>query len=213
MQYANEAEAKEAICEYGKRMYARALVAGNEGNISCRTGDNEIWITPTMESKGYLTPDMLVKLDLEGRVLSSPYLPSTECRMHIGLYRANPEISSIMHAHPPVSTAFACCRESLPTLLQPEAIMLFGKDIPVTKFATPSTDEVPESVKPYAKTHRALLLGNHGALTWAATIKEAYFLLETLEQYCKIYMLAENAIGSPKPVPDFPSLLALYEKL
>ena len=202
MEYPSENEAKKMICEYGRRMYKRALVSGNEGNLSCRTGENEIWITPTMESKGYLTPEMLVKLDLAGNIKSTPNRPSTESRMHTGLYRENPGITAVVHAHPPVSTACACCGINIPALYQPEAIMLYGKEIPVTPFAMPGTDEVPASVKPYANTHRTLLLGNHGALTWAATMKEAYFLMETLEHYCRIYIIAGKIIGNPRPVPD-----------
>jgi len=201
MEYPNESEAKTLICEYGRRVDARQFTAGNEGNISCRTGQNEVWITPTMESKGYLTPDMLVKLDLDGNVLSSPYLPSTESRMHLGLYKENPRITAAVHAHPPVATAFSCCGEPIPTLLMAEAISLFGKEIAVAPFAVPGTSDVPDSVKPYADKHCVLLLANHGALTWAATLKEAYFLMETLEQYCRIYLLAEKIIGDPGPVP------------
>jgi len=154
-----------------------------------------------MESKGYLEPDMLVRLDLEGNVLSSPYLPSTEAKMHIGLYREDPSITAVIHAHPPVATALACCGQNIPTSLMPEAILWFGEEIAIAPFAEPGTSEVPDSVKPYAKTHRALLLSNHGALTWAATLKEALFMMETLEQYCKIYMVAEKIIGNPNPVP------------
>jgi len=215
MEYPNELDAKTLICEYARRVYARQFVAGNEGNLSCRTGENEIWITPTMESKGYLTPDMLVKLDLAGNVLSTPYLPSSESKMHIGLYNENPNITAVVHAHPPFATAIACCGKSISSLLMPEPILQFGREIAVAPFAMPGTDEVPDSVKPYAKSHRALLLGNHGALTWAATLKEAFFCMEILEQYCKIYMIANKFIGDPNPVPEgsAESLIMYHEKI
>jgi len=195
MEYPSESEAKALICEYGKRIYAKGMAAGNEGNISCRTGENEIWITPTMESKGYLTPDMLVKLDLDGNVLSTPYLPSSEAKMHVGLYNENPFARAVVHAHPPFATAFACGGKNIPATLLPESILLFGKELVVTPYAMPGTNEVPDSIRPYANNRQALLLGNHGALTWAATLKEALFCMEMLEQYCKIYMLSENILG------------------
>ena len=215
MEYLNEIKAKELICEYGKLVYAKGLVAGNGGNLSIRTGPNEMWITPTMESKGRLTPEMLVKLDLDGNILSEPYIPSTESRMHAGLYRENPSVGAVVHAHPPVATAFACLGKNIPVNMLPEAVILFGKELAVTPFAMPGTDDVPLSVKPYAKTHRALLIGNHGALTWAASMKEAYFAMETLEQYCKIYLIAEKLIGSAEFVPaeSIKPLMALHEKL
>jgi len=214
MDYPNEAYAKELICEYSRRIYARQFVAGNEGNISCRTGENEIWITPTMESKGYLTPETLVKLDLEGNILSAPYLPSSESKMHLGLYKENPTITAVIHAHPPVATAYACCGKNISTLLMPEPISLFGEEIVVAPYAVPGTDDVPDSVRQYAKTHRALLLSNHGALTWAATMKEAFFAMEILEQYCYISLIAKNHIGDPNQVPhDSANTLVLNHRM
>ena len=202
MDYPSEFEAKAMICEYARRVYARSFVAGNEGNLSCRTGDNEVWVTPTMESKGFLTPDMLVKLDMEGNVLSEPYFPSSESKMHLGLYKENPSITAVIHAHPPFATAYAICGKNVPATLLPESIFLFGKEIVSAPFAMPGTDEVPDSVKPYARNSKALLLGNHGALTWGTTLKDAYFCMETLEQYCKVYTIASKLIGDPKDVPD-----------
>ena len=201
MKYVCEAEAKELICEYGRRVYAKGLAAGNGGNLSCRTGENEFWISPTMESKGRMTPDMLVKLDLDGNTLSSPYRPSSESGMHIGLYIENPAVGAIIHAHPPVATAFACCGKNISAAILPESILAFGEELIVTPFATPGTEEVADSVKPYAKTHRALLLGNHGALAWAATMKEAFFAMETVEHFCKIYLISENILCGAEHIP------------
>jgi L-fuculose-phosphate aldolase len=167
-----------------------------------------------MESKGFLLPDMLVKLDMEGNVLSAPYVPSTESKMHIDLYRENSRITAVVHSHPPIATAYACFGKNVPTLLLPESISLFGKELVVAPFAMPGTDDVPASVRPYANSHHAVLLANHGALTWAASLKEAYFLMETLEQYCKTYMIADKFIGSPNPVPkDSAGLLIMHHEM
>lgn len=216
MNYPSEFDAKAMICEYGKRLYAMQFVAGNEGNISCRTEENEVWITPTMESKGYLTPDMLVKLDMDGNVLSSPYLPSSESKMHIGLYKENPSITGVVHAHPPFASAFACCGENtIPSFMMPEPTIQFGKEIPIARYATPGTIEVPDSVKPYANKHRAILLANHGALTWAPTLKDAMFTMEKLESYCKTYLIASKFIGNHQMLSDKDTevLLDMHDKL
>ena len=201
MTYASDFEAKEMICEYGRRLYARGFVAGNEGNISCRVGENEIYVTPTMESKGFLNPDMLVKMDLDGNIIGGIYKQSSETKMHIGLYRQDPSIGAVIHAHPTTATAFACRKQPLDASYLPESAILFRMAVPVTEFAIPSTEAVPNSVIPYAKTHRALLLGNHGALTWGEGLKDTWFLMETLEQYCKIY-LAMQQIGDCEPLPE-----------
>ena len=203
MNYPSEYEAKEMICEYGRRLYGLNYVAGNEGNISCRISENEIYVTPTMESKGYLNPDMLVKMNLDGEVIGGMYRQSSETKMHLGLYRQNPAFGAVIHSHPPTATAFACRTIPVKGNLLPESLVMFGEEIPRTEFAMPGTEDVPDSVIPYALTHQALLLGNHGALTWAKTLKEAHFLMETLEQYCKIYLMTlqlGDCIGLPEEV-------------
>ena len=202
MDYPGQLEAKAMLCEYGRRLYDKGFTAGREGNLSCRTGENVVWVTPTMESKGYMDPDMMVKLDLDGNKLEDGYSPSSESKLHLGLYRENSSITAVIHTHPPFATALACCGKNVPTTSMAESIMLFGKELIVTPYATPGTLNVPESVRQYANDHRALLLGNHGALTWAPTMKEAWFYMEMLEQFCKTYLISDRLIGGVKPLPD-----------
>ena len=200
MTYSSE-EAKKLICECGKRLYERGYVAGNEGNISCRISENEIYITPTMESKGYLTPEMLLKMDLEGNILEGTYKPSSESKMHLGLYRANPQTGAIVHAHPTALTAYACRNEPLLTSYLPEIVAVFGKEIPITEFAIPGTEDVPNSILPYAQKGRAVMIRNHGAITFAPTLKAALFYMETVEQYARTYMNMQ-LIGNCHPMED-----------
>lgn len=212
MNYPTDYEAKNLICEFGKRIYARGLVSGNEGNLSCRVGENAVWCTPTMESKGYLNPDMLVKLDLDGNVLAeTTYRPTSECKMHLGLYRENPKIMAVVHAHPLTATAFACCGKPVPAKMLPEAAIIFGTEIGIAQYGTPGTYEIPEAVKPFATTAKCCLLENHGALTWGNSMKEAYFNMETLENYCKVYKAAYLEIGGAHDVPNEDGLTKLLE--
>lgn len=204
MKYISEYEAKSKILETGKRLYARGLVSGNEGNISCRVGESEVWVTPTYESKGFLNEDMLVKLDLQGKVLSSgSYEPSSEVKMHLGIYKEHPGIMAVIHAHPITATAYACCGRNIPADMVPETIPVFGEEIQIIPFGMPGSMELPDHVRPFVKGNRAALLENHGALTWGESLKEAYFNMETLENYCKVYTLAKDVIGSPNRVPEY----------
>lgn len=84
--YLSEKEAKEAILDIGQRMYVRNFVAANDGNISIRTGENEVWATPTGVSKGFMNKKMLVKVDLQGNVLEGTHKPSSELKMHLRAY-------------------------------------------------------------------------------------------------------------------------------
>ncbi|EGL82400.1 class II aldolase/adducin family protein [Caldalkalibacillus thermarum TA2.A1] len=192
--YYSDFEAKKLICEIGKRMYNKNFVAANDGNISVKVGPETIWSTPTGVSKGFMTPDMMVKMDLSGKVLAGKMKPSSEIKMHLRVYQENPEVNAVVHAHPPVATSFAIAGMSLEKPISPEAVVLLGK-VPVASYATPGTEEVPESIAPYCKEYNAVLLANHGALTWGRDIFEAYYRMESLEHYALMLMYSNNIIN------------------
>lgn len=188
-------EAKEQILEIGRRMYQKGFVAANDGNISCRIDNDTILTTPTGVSKGFMDADMIVKMTLSGKVLSGgDYKPSSEVKMHLRAYRENPEIRAVVHAHPPVATSFAIAGIGLDQPILTEAIMSLG-NIPIAKYATPGTDEVPDSIAPFCNGYNAVLLANHGALTWGNSLMQAYYRLESVEMYATIMMYTGNIIG------------------
>lgn len=180
--YLSDDEAKEMICEIGRRVYNKNFVAANDGNISIKVGLNEVWATPTGVSKGFMTPDMLVKVDLTGKVLEGTRKPSSELKMHLRVYLENEEITAVVHAHPQAATAYAMAGIPLDHAYSPEGVILLGK-VPVSPYAAPGTQEVPDSIAPYCKDYNAVLLANHGALTWGRDIIEAYYRMESLEHY------------------------------
>ncbi len=212
--YYSDFEAKKIICEIGKRMYDREFVAANDGNISVKVSDNVIWCTPTGVSKGFMTPDMLVKMDLDGKVLSGRCKPSSEVKMHIRVYKENPEVNAVTHAHPPVATSFAIAGIQLDKAVLPEAVVLLG-NVPVAKYATPGTQEVPDSIAPYCKDYNAVLLANHGALTWGSNLIEAYHRMESLEHYAKILMYTSKIINQSNELncEQIDELIKIRQKL
>lgn len=187
-------EAKKAILDIGRRMYEKGFVASNDGNISCKVGPNTIWTTPTGVSKGFMTQDMLVKMDLNGKVLMGRWKPSSEVKMHLRVYKENPDVQAVTHAHPLVATSFAIAGISLDAAILTEAVLGLGS-IPVAKYATPGTEEVPDSIAPFVKSHNGVLLANHGALTWGKDIHQAFYRLESIEYYATILMYTGNIIG------------------
>lgn len=193
-QFYTDNEAKNLICEIGRRIYNKNFVAANDGNISVKVGPNTIWATPTGVSKGFMTPDMMVKMDIEGNIISGEMKPSSEVKMHLRVYKENPEVNAVVHAHPPVATSFAIAGMSLDKPISPEAVVLLGT-VPVAPYATPGTQEVPDSIAPYCKDYNAVLLANHGALTWGADIIQAYFRMESLEHYALMLMYSNNIIN------------------
>lgn len=192
--YLTDYEAKKSIIEVGKRMYDKGFVASNDGNISCKVGPNTIWTTPTGVSKGFMTPDMLVKMNFDGKVLMGKNKPSSEVKMHIRVYTENPDVMAVTHAHPPVATSFAIAGINLDRAILPEAVVNLGS-VPIAHYATPGSQDVPDSIAPYCNTHNAVLLANHGALSWGKDILEAYHRLESLEYYATVLMYTGRIIG------------------
>ncbi|MBE6995697.1 MAG: class II aldolase/adducin family protein [Ruminococcaceae bacterium] len=187
---------RELLCEIGKRMYDRGYVAANDGNLSLKVAEDRLLTTPSGVSKGRMTPEMLLLTDLDGRVLEGDRHPTSELKMHLAVYRSRSDVRAVVHAHPPVSTAFAVCRRGLETPYVAELVVGLGS-VPCTPaFAMLSTEEVPESILPYLPEHNALLLANHGVLTWGGDLWEAFDRLETVEHTAKIVLHA-RALGDP----------------
>ncbi|WP_282173200.1 class II aldolase/adducin family protein [Cytobacillus firmus] len=212
--YLNDQEAKEFICEIGRRIYNKNFVAANDGNISIKVNEREVWTSPTGVSKGFMTPDMMVKMDLSGNVLEGELKPSSEVKMHLRVYQENTEAKAVVHAHPPVATSFAIAGISLEKPVSPEAIVLLGK-VPVAPYATPGTQEVPDSIAPYCRDYNAVLLANHGALTWGRNITEAFFRMESLEHYALMLMYSEHIIQKSNELntEQIAELITIREKM
>ncbi|MGI9860376.1 class II aldolase/adducin family protein [Moorella naiadis] len=185
----SEFQLRQDICEVGRRIYQHGYVASNDGNISFRLNENEVLATPTGVSKGFMTPEMLVKVNMQGKQLAGQLKPSSEIKMHLEIYRQRPDVRAVIHAHPPTATGFAVAGIPLDRCVLPEIIINLGS-IPLAAYGTPSTDEVPAAVRKYIGNHDALLLANHGALTAGRDIYNAYYKMESLELFAKISLTA-----------------------
>ena len=179
------------IVEVGRRMYARGYVASNDGNISIRLDDNTILTTPKSVSKGFMTTDMMVVVDLDGKKIRGARDASSELLMHLEVYRNRPDVRAVVHAHPPTATGFAVAGIPLDRAVLAEVITTLGS-IPIAEYGTPSTPELPAAVRKYIKAHDGLLLANHGALTIGADVYGAYYKMETIEHFAKISLVTRQ---------------------
>jgi L-fuculose-phosphate aldolase len=211
----NEWALKQLIIEIGKRLWTRGYVAANDGNITTRIGENEILTTPTGVSKGFMTPDMIIRLDMDGKVLSSGgrFRPSSEVKMHLEVYRQRTDVKAVIHAHPPYCTSFAVAGIPLNKCVLPEAILTLGA-VPIATYGTPSTREIPDSIKPLIEKSDAVLLANHGALTMGVDLLTAYHRMETLEHSAYIVFLSIQ-LGNVNVIPEkeVEKLMELREKM
>ena len=191
-----EYQAKLDIIEIGCRMYNQGFIASSDGNISIRISDSELLATPSGLAKGFLTPEQIIKCNLLGeKIAGDPNLkPSSEIKMHCVVYAERPDITAVVHAHPPVATGFAVAGIPLEKCVLPEIILTIGS-IPLAQYGTPSTEEVPNSIRNLIKTCDAVLLANHGALTVGKNVYTAYYKMESLEHFAKISLAARQLGG------------------
>ena len=194
----DEQTIREEICEIGRRMYTRRMVAANDGNLSVRLSENEVLCTPTGVSKGFMKPEQLCKVDLTGKVLqmAEGFGPSSEVKMHLRVYQKRPDISAVVHAHP----IFAVMGRALDIPIMPEVIVNFGK-VPLAPYGTPSTLEIPDAIEPYLADYEAILLESHGALTWAKDLMAAYMKMESVEFYAEL-LYRSTQLGGPRELSE-----------
>ncbi len=186
MSYTSHQEAKADILEAGRRLYQRAFVAANDGNISARMEDGTIWATPTGVSKGFMTEDMLVRLTPEGEILEGSRKVSSEIAMHLAIYRKNPELGGVVHAHSPAATAFATQGRDFDMAVSLETAVQLGV-IPCAPYAVTGSKKLAENAASYCEEFNGCFLEHHGAVTWGADVTQALFRTECLEHTIIMY--------------------------
>ena len=193
-------EIREQMCDICHKMWQLGWVAANDGNVSVRLSDGTFLATPTGISKSFITPEKIVQIDKDGKVVDGleGYRPSSEIKMHLRCYQEREDVGAVVHAHPPTATGFAVAHLAMDRYTMIETVIALGS-IPVTPYGTPSTYEVPDAIAPYLQEHDALLLENHGALTVGADLITAYYRMETMELNAKISLTA-HLLGGEKEI-------------
>ena len=187
---------KEQICEVGRRLWHRAYVDGNGGNIAIRVGEDIALCSPTLVSKGYMKPQDMCLVDLEGNQLAGTKKRTSEILMHLQIMKRQPKAVATVHCHPPHATAFAVAGVEPPTCMIPEIEVFIGK-VPIAPYRTPGTPEMGELVANLVDHHNTVLMANHGAVAWShVSVEDAYFKMEILEAYCRTVVVASQ-LGGP----------------
>jgi len=182
---------KKEIVEIGRRLYVRGYVVSNDGNVSARVDEKRILITPTGVSKGFMKPEDIVLVDINGNVLNGDKKPSSEIFMHLKIYQERKDVNGVCHAHPVYATGCAVAGVSLDKFILPEVIMTMG-NIPLVEYGTPGTEELYKLLIKYLKDSDGFLLANHGALTIDKDVFGSYYKMETLEHFAHIYFVAKQ---------------------
>ena len=200
-----EDELRQEMVRTGRMMWERGFVAATDGNLSARLGPDRLLVTPSGLSKGFLSADDPVVIRPDGELLPAyrgrGRRPSSEILMHLEVYRQRPDVMAIVHAHPPVATAFSIAGVTLARCVLPEVVVSLG-GIPTAEYATPGTPEVPESISLMIQEFDAVILAHHGTLTVGESLWAAYQLLERVEQTAEITLAAHQLgrVGTLPPV-------------
>jgi L-fuculose-phosphate aldolase len=195
-----EQQHREEIVRFGKLLHQAGLVAATDGNLSVRLKNGTILCTPTLMSKGLMEPDDLVIVDHRGNKLSGTRDVSSEIAMHLLIYGKRPDIHSVVHAHPPTATGFAAAGMALDRALCAELIVTLGS-VPLASYGTPGTPELAAALDPLVDDHVAILMANHGVVTYGVDLLNAYMNMETVEHFAKI-ALVTHMLGKQAPLAD-----------
>lgn len=193
-------DVRRQIVRVCRHLYERGLIAGPDGNVSVRISHDHILVTPRGFSKADVEEHDLVMVSLDGKKLGGKHEVSSEIAMHLAAYRTRADISAVVHAHPPVATAFALAGEGLPGNVLPELTLQLG-EVPLVPYATPGTEALPEAMAPFLPNYDAFLLANHGVTTLGRTVGEAHQRMESVEHCANILLTARllgrvNALGA-----------------
>jgi L-fuculose-phosphate aldolase len=182
---------KRRMCDIGRRIWEKDYVDGNGGNITVRVGDNLVLCTPTLISKGFMAPEEMCLIDLDGNQLAGTRKRTSEAMTHLGIMKRQPKAKACVHAHPPHATAFAVAAVRPPTCMIPEAEVFLGQ-IGYAKYQTPGTPANSDEVGAVGVDHQAIIMENHGVIVWGKDVEDAYWKMENVDSYCKTVWIASQ---------------------
>ena len=189
------------------------MIAAGDGNVSARLDEDRVLVTPSGFHKGFITPDDLIVVDVHGKKLKGAHKPSSEFLMHEAAYLERPDVRAVVHAHPPITVGLALAGVSLAQCVLSETCLVLYP-ILTAPYTTPTTQEVPDTLRPYFRQSNAVVMDRHGAITLGRDLDEAYNRMEAMEHASKITHAA-RVIGPVSPLPEreVEKLQALARKL
>jgi len=208
----SEHQLRREIVKMGQALHERGFIAACDGNLSVRMDDDRVLVTPTGMSKGEMRSADLVIVDMEGQRVKGRREMTSEIGMHLLIYRMRPDVRGIVHAHPPTATGFAAAGLALNQPLVCEVVIGLGQ-IPLAPYGTPGTPELAQTLEPLVPDYDAILMANHGVVTYGADLHSAYMKMETVEHFAQI-ALVTHILGQQQLLdrPDLEKLVAARSK-
>jgi L-fuculose-phosphate aldolase len=195
----SEQEHREDIVRICRLIYEKGWVAANDGNVSIRLDSERILCTPTSVSKGMVSAGDLIICDQNGKKLEGRLERTSEIAMHNVIYGLRPDVNGVVHAHPPVATGFATAGRALDKALLPEVVIHLGA-VPLASYGLPGTPALTDGMLPLIPNYDALLMENHGCVSYGSDVWQAFFRMEMVEHFARITFVAEM-LGGARPLP------------
>ncbi|HWR34879.1 MAG TPA: class II aldolase/adducin family protein [Clostridia bacterium] len=193
-------EHRHELVKLGKMLHEKGFIAATDGNLSVRQSDGTVLSTPTCMCKGMMSGEDMVRVDMDGRKVDGFREVSSEIAMHLTIYKLRPDVNAVVHSHPPTATGYAAAGLSLDQALVSEIVLSLGS-VPLAKYATPGTPELSASLAPLVPDHNAILMANHGVVTYAEDLLTAYMHMETVEHFARI-ALVTHQLGRQKVLSE-----------
>jgi L-fuculose-phosphate aldolase len=210
----SEQHYRDELVRFGRLIHEQGFVSATDGNLSVRLDDRTVLATPTGVSKGMMTPEQMVLVDMQGKRLTGERNVSSEIQMHLTIYSTRPDIRAVVHAHPCTATGFASAGMALDQPICSEVIVSLGA-VPLAEYATTGTPELSDSLLPYIPDYDAILLANHGAVSYGLDLMQAYLKMEAVEHFAKIMLvtlqLGRQQLLSEKDIRKLVEARAKYE--
>ena len=195
-----ETRLRTALCRIGALCYQKGYIVGADGNLSAKLRDGTILVTPTGAMKGFLEPHHIAHVDADGKPLGNGPRASSEIAIHIVSYKERADVEAVVHTHPPHAVALSIAGVDMQLPVIPEVIVTIG-GTPTTPYATPGTQELPESIRAVVRCSDTLIMKNHGAVTLGSNLMDAFKKLDMVEHTAKILWLVHALKGSVEPLP------------
>jgi L-fuculose-phosphate aldolase len=211
----NHCELREEVSRLAKQLIESGLVTGTSGNVSARTPEGDVLMTPSGIDYEELEPGDVVLVDLEGEVLEGSLGPSTETPMHTGIYRVRPEVGAVVHTHSVFATTLACLGWTLPPVHYMLTTLSEDGRIPIAPYATYGTEELANNAaEALGEGHNACLLQNHGTITVGDSPQKAFSRTVVLEEMAEIYyrtrVVGEPVLLTPEQVEEVAAKISGY---
>ena len=191
---------EDQIVEYSHRLHRAGWVANHDGNVTMRLAPDRYLATPTGVSKAAVTREQLIVVDGMGQVISGSSKPFSEIELHLYVYRHRHDVRAVIHAHPPTATGFAVAGIPVMTSMMAEPVVSLGSEIPLVPYARPRSPESTLNLGKFLDDADALMLANHGALTYGNDLETAFLRMELVEHLAKIQMVARQ-MGGVREIP------------